>query len=163
MILCGCSSNGTPDNKNQTPTLNDQVIIDGLAESTKAMATSLRILYELRNAKAYQNADAGQRQQWYEQTYHLPESLKLPVTVNGPGDAEKLIRQIARMVRYEVPEPIGKIPADKPIVRIKARARPAYDILRDIGAQTDGRLKIDIMPAEDPTERVRGVIMLEYL
>lgn len=160
-VLSGCSAQ--PEDKDIAAGVNDAAINKGLADSTRAMAESLRVLYEIQNAKTYQNATPEERSEWRKQAYNLPESLKLPVTVNHHGDAEMLIRQIARMARYKVEEPFGDVPHDKPIVKIKAQARPAYDILRDIGSQVRGRLVINIMPAENPTQSVRGIISLEYL
>lgn len=164
LALTGCSATNANHNSNENrAAVNGSVVDKGLADSTKAMAESLRILYEIQNAKLYQNATAEEREQWYEQAYNMPDSLKLPVTVNHHGDAEALIRQIARMARYKVEEPLGRSPADRPLVKIKAQARPAYDILRDIASQVSGRLMVRVMPAEDPTNHVRGIIELEYL
>ncbi len=164
LTLTGCTANGSnTQDEALTASVNGEVIDQGLADSTKAMAESLRILYEIQNAKLYQNATAEERERWYEQAYNMPDSLKLPVTVNHHGDAEAIIRQIARMARYKVEEPMGRRPADRPIVKIKAQARPAYDILRDIASQVSGRLLVKVMPSENPTSNVRGIIELEYL
>src|SRR5690554_2338414 len=152
--ITGCS--GTPERDKSE--LNQQSVFKGLEESTRAMSESLRILYELRNSQQFAHLTESERREAYSQANTMPESLAIPVTVNHHGDAEMLIRQVARMVRYKVELPLGRVPQDKPIVRINARARPAYDILRDVGSQVVNQMNIKVMPAENPNEIHRGVI-----
>lgn len=161
--LMGCAS--APQSKAEPAQheYNDTDLLEALTESTTAMAQSLRVLYELRNSQAFAHMTDNERRQQFENLHRMPESLKVPVTVDHHGDAEMLIRRIARMIRYEVPDPVGRIPHDKPVVRINAEARPAIDILRDIGAQTDQRLNIDVLPAPEGQNGSRGTISLEYI
>lgn len=160
LSLAGCASTSPPQTSDG---INTERVAQNLRESTSAMAESLRILYELKNGRAYLSMTPDEMSRQREIALNLPESLKVPITVDHHGDAEALIRLIGRLVRYEVEEPFGRVPHDRPIVRINAKARPAYDVLRDIGAQVNRRMEIDVMPADNPNDRVRGVIVLRYL
>lgn len=160
LILIGCASAPPATVKDGIDT---ERVANNLIESTSAMAESLRILYELKNGRAYMRMTPEEINRQREVALNLPTSLRVPITVDHHGDAEALIRLIGRLVRFEVEEPIGRIPHDRPIVRINAKARPAYDVLRDIGSQVNPRMEIDVMPAENPNDRVRGVIVLRYL
>jgi len=163
--LSACTSTGSSQQDDQSSTsadVNKREILSKLAEGVQLLAESNRILYEVQNARAFEESTPEQRAQWRQEAYAMPESLRIPIRMDERGDAEKMLRMIARHVRYDVQGPYNKAPHDKPMAKIKSEGRSAYDIIKDISAQVRGRLQVDVMPNEDREAPVRGVIVLEY-
>lgn len=165
MSLSACASNGSAQDTSQqsaSADVNKEQILEKLAEGIQLLAESNRILYEVQNARAFEESTPEQRAQWRNEAYALPESLRIPIRMDEHTDAEQMLRMIARHVRYEVQGPYGKPPHDKPMAKIESEGRAAYDIIKDISAQVEGRLAVDVLPNADREAPVRGVIVLEY-
>jgi len=62
------------------------------------------------------------------------------------GEALPALKLIAKLTDYGTVRPYGSPPQGGAVVKIRAKARPAYDIIRDIGAQLGRRAEIRILP-----------------
>jgi len=63
----------------------------------------------------------------------VPEGLERPMTIAWTGDLESLIFIIGKETGWRVTEPTG-LRVSPVIIAINAQAKPAFEVLRDVGA-----------------------------
>lgn len=155
LSVAGCSSKPTT-----TVTFQPTEIDKQMYKSVLAIQQSLRVLSEVKNAQTTQVMSYEQRKQVREAASAMPPGLQQKVTMSFSGEAETALQMLSTMTSYQYLEPIGKKPKGGVMVEINARDRPAYDVIHDIGAQSDVRAIVFVKPASAPSNR--GTIQIKY-
>lgn len=128
-------------------------------DSAQEIASSLRVLQEERNAKLVLNTTPAQRKQEAINADHLTPGLDKPISLDWHGNAKPVLALIGHLTKFGPVRAFGQAPQGGSVVEIHAHARPAYDVIRDIGAQLGVRAGIRVIPAGNGEH---GVIELHW-
>jgi len=141
LALAGCAT--TPPPK---PPPGKTPLQQAFLESSREVASSVRTLSEIRNAQLLNDDQSPGLKQERINADHLPAGLDKPISLEWHGEALPALKLIAQLTDYGSVRPYGTPPQGGAVVKIRAKARPAYDIIRDIGAQLGRRAEIRVLP-----------------
>ena len=158
--LSGCASDPARRQPPTSPRVDD--LQQAFVESARQVSTSMRLLAEMENARLTADPDQAETmRQTLLNARTLPAGLDKPITIDWHGEAEPLLRLIAKLTDYGPVRVFGTRPQGGAVVRVRAVSRPAYDIIREVGAMLGRRARIRVIAA-DGVAKARGVIELEY-
>jgi hypothetical protein len=159
LLLTGCQSRA--ENENQYNTVDMSDIDLALKESALAIQRSIKIMEHNRNYIAAKIVPEGQRDGYVEQINYMPKGLDTPITMNQRIPLKATIDLIAEMTGYKVL--IVNDPVTDISVSTRVYAKPAIDVLRDMGVKLGDSAMISVVPFKDPKENgVNGVIKIIY-
>lgn len=113
----------------------------------------LRILAKLQESKHMESLSAEQHAQRHFQATYVPEGFDKLVTFSYTGPASKTAEAIAKIAKYNI-RIEGDKPAIEPWVRINLENQVLNEALKEIGAQTGQRVKIEI---HEPAKLIRFI------
>lgn len=115
-------------------------------QSSQEIAQSLRVLQEVSNAEYVRGTTRSQMLQERINADHLTPGLDKPISLDWHGEAEPALKLICRLTRFGPLRVYGLRPQGGTVVLVHANARPAYDVIRNIGAQLGDRGEIRVVP-----------------
>jgi hypothetical protein len=157
--LVGCQST---DNRGSIyNTLNTAPVDEALIASAEAAQKSLLIMEQSNNFKTHKALTQEQRSDIYEQASYVPNGLDTPITMSQRLPIQKTIGIIAEMTGYSF---VTINPPKYDISEsVNAYARPALEVLRDLGVRLANKATIRIIPNPHYSENTKnGIIQIIY-
>lgn len=159
LAMSGCQSSDGIENVYNT--VNTAPVDAALIAAAEAAQRSLAIMEQSNNYKTHKALSQEQRADIYQQANYVPEGLDIPITMNQRLPIQKTIKIIAEMTGYSF-VPINP-PANDISESVNAYARPALEVLRDLGVRLADRAIIRILPNPNHSENNNnGIIQLIY-
>lgn len=158
IAMSGCQSGQSTSIYN---TVNMSPIDEALIASAEAAQRSLLVMEQNNNYKTHKAISNADRQSVYEQANYVPTGLDIPITMNQRIPIQKSIELICDMTGYSM---VTINPPRHDISEsINAYARPAIEVLRDLGSRLGDKAIIRVLPNPSPTSTSRnGIIQIEY-
>ena len=150
----GCATPPTPAPESMPNELQQAFI-----ESSQQVTASVRTLAEVRNAELTLNTSDEDLKQMRLNASALPAGLDKPISIEWHGEAEPLLKLINDLTKYGEIRVYGQRPKGGAVINIKSNARPAYDVIREVGTSLGGVAEIRVIAAESNTA---GAIELIY-
>lgn len=143
--LAGCASSGGVEPEEGRNDLPDEVL-EQMLKSTSAIEESIRLMAEVNAAHVINPKSDEELAQIRRNSEYVPAGLEKEVYIPRGGEAEVILATIADLTNYVFPDPIGRRPLNGAMVQLPKKARPAIDVIRDIGAQITEVAQINIIP-----------------
>jgi hypothetical protein len=159
VTLSGCQS---ADNRGSIyNTLNTAPVDEALIASAEAAQKSLLIMEQSNNYKTHIALTQEQRADIYEQASYIPIGLDTPITMSQRLPIQKTVGLIADMTGYSL---VTINPPKNDISEsVNAYARPALEVLRDLGVRLANKATIRIIPNTNTSQNSNnGIIQLIY-
>lgn len=143
--LSGCATSGGENAREERSDLPDAVL-EQMVKSTSAIEESIRLMAEVNAAHVINPKSDEELAQIRRNNEYVPAGLEKEVYIPRGGEAEVILATIADLTNYVFPDPIGRRPLNGAMVKLPKKARPAIDVIRDIGAQITDVAEINILP-----------------
>lgn len=143
-VLGGCSTNQTKEiepldtNKVMSAFSQDLLVIAQDIRSANKQ-TNLLLLEKHKMTTAQSPKELAKRD--------IPKGLDKKITINWPGEPEKLVSLIAQLIGYTYLPAEGKKPITPMTVSINVIEAQAYHVLRDVGIQMGDKAMLVIDPS----------------
>lgn len=159
LAIVGCqSSDGIGSVYN---TMNTAPVDEALIAAAEAAQRSLAIMEQSNNYKTHKALSQEQRADIYQQANYVPQGLDIPITMNQRLPIQKTVQIIAELTGYSF-VPINP-PSNDISESVNAYARPALEVLRDLGVRLADRAIIRVLPNPNQSEQTKnGIIQLIY-
>ncbi|MDI5833295.1 hypothetical protein OCF84_20785 (plasmid) [Shewanella xiamenensis] len=159
LSLTGCVSSGATSSVYNTVDMSP--IDAALLASAEAAQKSLLVMEQNNNYKTHKALSEKDSKDIYEQANYVPVGLDIPITMNQRLPIQKSVALICDVTGYSL------VTINPPKVDISesvfAYARPAVEVLRDLGSRLADRAIIRVIPNPNPTSTSNnGIIQLEY-
>lgn len=159
LTVTGCQS--TQEKPTKYNTVDVSSVDQSLMRSAELAQRSLAILEQNSNYLTTRALTDAQRDAIRTQAAYIPPGLEQPVTFNQRLPITKTVTLIAEMTGYKVQR--VNPPAVDVSETVTAYARPAVDVLRDLGTRLGSRATIKIIPNQHIGKNdLNGVIQIIY-
>lgn len=154
VAVTGCAAPPIP-----TPETMPNELEEAFIESSRQVTSSVRKLAEIRNAELTLNTTEADLKQMQLNAQSLPVGLDKPISIEWHGEAEPLLKLINDLTNYGEVRVYGSRPKGGAVINISSNARPAYDVIREVGTSLGPVAEIRVIAAESNTA---GAIELIY-
>lgn len=155
LSLAGCSSKPEAGSALDTSIIEKQMLL-----TAKAVAESKQIRARSENALRLAALSEEEKERYKQVVAYIPPGLDLPLSYNERIEADRILKLIAQMTRWEF-DVRGRVPVNGAMVYVNRETTPAYDLIIDIESQIKDRAKIVLIeyPKGSP---MNGMIVLEF-